>query len=389
VEVDAVRFRDFQALAERYDAWFEEHEEAYLSELEAIRSLMPGGPSLGLEVGVGTGRFASELGVQVGVDPAIRCLELARRRGIQVVQAVGEELPFRDGSFDLILVVVSLCFMEDPDRALSEVGRVLRPGGRLILGIVDKESFLGRAYMVKKSLGRPFYRDAHFLSAGEAITMVEEVGLEVVRVVQTVFDFPDRLEEVEEAREGHGEGGFVVVSALKPSGVSDELSRWLSGVEKLVVMGIGNPMRHDDAVGLELARALRPTSPPEQVVVLECGPVPENFLGKVIEARPTHVLMVDAGLFGGRPGEARLVRPEEARGMTISTHRISPDILASYIRRSTNAEVALLLIQPLDIGLGEGLSSELEAAIRRLAGEVSRAIGRALRRRSSPGALRA
>ena len=156
----------------------------------------------------------------------------------------------------------------------------------------------------------------------------------------------------------------------------------------MVIMGIGNPMRRDDAVGLELARALR-NKVPSSVVVLECGPVPENFLGKIVEARPTHVLMVDAALLGLEPGEARLVRPEEALGIAISTHRLPPNLLADYIRRSTGAKVAILAIQPSEVGLGEGLSPGVEEAVGRLAEDVLQVIHRVLGPRSRPGVPRA
>ena len=153
-------------------------------------------------------------------------------------------------------------------------------------------------------------------------------------------------------------------------GIRSELARWLSGARKLVIMGVGNPMRRDDALGLELVRALRGRVP-DQVVLLECGPVPENFLGHAIRAGPTHVLMVDAALIGGKPGQARLIGPEEAKGMTISTHKLPPRLLADLIRRSTRAKVAILAVRPADVGLGEGLSPEVQEAIARLADLIS------------------
>ena len=156
-------------------------------------------------------------------------------------------------------------------------------------------------------------------------------------------------------------------------GIRSELAKWLSGARKLVIMGIGNPMRHDDALGLELVRALRGRVP-DQVVLLECGPVPENFLGHVIRAGPTHVLMVDAALIRGEPGQARLIGPEEAKGTAISTHKLPPRLLADLIRRFTGAEVAILAVRPSDVGFGEGLSPGVQEAIARLADLVSKVL---------------
>jgi len=167
-------------------------------------------------------------------------------------------------------------------------------------------------------------------------------------------------------------------------GLGEELARWLSGCRTLVVMGIGNPLRRDDAVGLELVRALRGRVP-EGVVLLECGPVPENLLGQVRRARPSHVLLVDAAELGARPGEARLIGPDRIRGVAISTHKPPLHITAGYIKRTMGAEVALLAIQPADTGFGEGLTPELEEAVAALADAVSEALRTSLSR-SAPGA---
>lgn len=81
----------------RYDEWFERHRAAYLSELLAARALLPWS-GRGLEIGVGTGRFAAPLGVAFGLDPAAEMLGYARERGIGVVRAVAEALPFARGA---------------------------------------------------------------------------------------------------------------------------------------------------------------------------------------------------------------------------------------------------------------------------------------------------
>lgn len=69
-----VHVAPFESLSQRYDAWFESHFYAYLSELEAVRRCV-GSPQLALEVGVGTGRFAGPLGIGFGIDPSLKMLE--------------------------------------------------------------------------------------------------------------------------------------------------------------------------------------------------------------------------------------------------------------------------------------------------------------------------
>ena len=83
----------FEANIDRYDRWYEEHRRAYRAELDAVRRLLPAAGS-GLEIGVGTGRFAAPLGVGVGLDPSLgnaalrapprRFDGLRRRRGAAV-----------------------------------------------------------------------------------------------------------------------------------------------------------------------------------------------------------------------------------------------------------------------------------------------------------------
>jgi len=215
-EENSYRFRDFETFVKRYDVWFEEHRAAFLSELRAVRTALPKGFGLGLEVGVGTGRFAAPLGIQIGLDPAVSCLYMAKKRGVQVVAGVGEELPFRTGTFDVLLIIVAFCFLKEPDRALEEAKRVLRPGGSIIIGIIDKESFLGRLYELKKARGALFYRDAIFYTPEEVKAMLEAHGFKNVRFIQTLFGPLDQVRDVQEAREGHGEGSFVVIRAERP-----------------------------------------------------------------------------------------------------------------------------------------------------------------------------
>lgn len=208
-----MRTEPFEKYAEDYDAWFEKYRWVYLSELEAVKKLVPE-EGKRLEVGVGTGRFAHLLGVEFGVEPAEKMGLIARKRGIKVVRARGEELPFKDNSFDCVLLVVTLCFVDEPQKVLKEAKRVLVPGGTLIAGIVDKDSFLGRMYEKKKEKSR-FYRYARFYSAREVIEMFEREGFENIRVYQTVFHPPEEVKGIEPARKGYGEGGFVVIGGLK------------------------------------------------------------------------------------------------------------------------------------------------------------------------------
>ncbi|MCG6956583.1 MAG: methyltransferase domain-containing protein [Gemmatimonadetes bacterium] len=203
----------FDRHVDRYEKWFERHSAAFHSELDVIRRLM-GRSRPRLEIGVGSGRFAAPLGVKYGIDPSANMLVCARARGVCVACAVAEALPFRSGAFRIVLMVTTVCFLDDETRAMNEMRRVLAPGGRAVLAFVDADSPLGRRYEERKP-GNVFYRGAHFVGATEVGEMLHRTGFHELRYAQTLRGDPDTLSSAESATPGHGEGGFVVVSARR------------------------------------------------------------------------------------------------------------------------------------------------------------------------------
>ncbi len=106
--------------------------------------MMPSPEARGLEVGVGSGKFAVPLGIKIGVEPAEKMAVKAEKQGIRVFRDVAEELPFSDSEFDFVLMVTTICFVEDILKSFREAFRVLKPRGCIIVGFVDKESELGK-----------------------------------------------------------------------------------------------------------------------------------------------------------------------------------------------------------------------------------------------------
>jgi SAM-dependent methyltransferase len=199
---------------QRYDQWFERHWTAYASELLAVHALLPG-KGRGLEIGVGTGRFAAPLGVEFGVDPVPEMLRYARTRGTRVVCAAAEALPFADGVFDYVLVVTTLCFVENPQIMLHEAARVLRSRGKVVIGFIDRRSPLGNQYVAHRAES-PFYREARFYSALEVRTQLRETGFSDLTWVQTLYTPLSRMKAVEPVSTGTGRGAFLVVRAQRP-----------------------------------------------------------------------------------------------------------------------------------------------------------------------------
>jgi SAM-dependent methyltransferase len=204
------RTEPFEGHTERYESWFERNPLAYESEVLALRQMLP--PGRGLEVGVGSGRFAAPLGIARGVEPSERMRLLARQRGVDAIDGVAERLPFPEESFDVVLMVTTICFVDDLPGSLNEANRVLRARGHLVIGFIDRESLLGREYEAHRA-ANVFYREATFFSAREVSDRVRQARFGHLRFRQTIFTPLDEIAAIQPSRPGHGAGAFVVVRA--------------------------------------------------------------------------------------------------------------------------------------------------------------------------------
>ncbi len=145
-----------------------------------------------------------------------------------------------------------------------------------------------------------------------------------------------------------------------------ELRKWLTGSERTVIAGIGNPIRTDDLVGVRIIRDLQ-GKVSRDVVLIECETIPESYLQEIVELEPSHVLLVDAAVLGLTPGEAMLIKPEQITDFpAITTHVLPLRIFCEYITKATKAKISLLLIQPKSVDFGEELTPEVEASARRI-----------------------
>jgi ubiquinone/menaquinone biosynthesis C-methylase UbiE len=204
------KIESFEKFSDEYDKWFDNHIDLYEAELEAIRQLIPPPGAEGMEVGVGSGKFAAPLGIKIGVDPSEKMASKARIQGIDVHSGIAEELPFSDGRFDFVLMVTTICFVDDAVQSLKEVFRVLKTGGFIIVGFVDRESELGKQYSEKKKSSR-FYKNATFFSTPEVLRYLKESGFMIIKVLQTLI--PGELPKT--ILEGFGKGSFVVIKGMK------------------------------------------------------------------------------------------------------------------------------------------------------------------------------
>ena len=157
---------------------------------------------------------------------------------------------------------------------------------------------------------------------------------------------------------------FLVVNPK--SRVQRELEKWFSNAERVVVAGIGNPIRMDDYVGVRVVQDLL-GKVSERVYLIECETVPENFVPQIIDFNPTHVLLVDAALLGSKPGSFKLVQPGQlTTSPAFSTHMLPLRIFCEHVKETTKAKIALLLVQPEETDFGEGLSLTAQVSAKKI-----------------------
>ena len=150
-----------------------------------------------LDVGCGDGALEAALwrrgGRVTGLDPDTRMLEAARTRAeaesvdLHLVSGRAEALPFMDDTFDRVVAVTALCFIPQADQAIAEMVRVLKPGGRLVIGELGRWSLWAAIRCIRGWLRAPTWRAARFRTAGELQRLVESHRLTVREARGSVF----------------------------------------------------------------------------------------------------------------------------------------------------------------------------------------------------------
>ena len=194
-----------------YEDWFKENSTIFQSELLALKQVIPTDKK-GLEIGIGSGIFAEKLDIKFGIDPSENMLKLARQRNLNVEYGFAENLPYPDNSFDFAVFITSICFINNPSKALQEAYRVIKQNGDLIIAFIDKNSSLGQILMAEKKDSK-FYRTANFYSVKEILSLVESNNFEVSEIFQTLADLKET--EIEQPMKGFGKGSFVVIKGNK------------------------------------------------------------------------------------------------------------------------------------------------------------------------------
>ncbi len=227
----------FDGYANQYDEWFMVNDKLFTSELELFKKVLGDitGKKL-LSVGCGSGLFESYIDSSniEGIEPSEDMAKIAEKRGINVIKyGLIEDVDLPDAEYDIIYFNGSSSYMEDLTPVYEKSLKAIKPGGKLILLDVPKESAFGFMYLLGKSLGTyeheylegtmpelpyPLALAASGVwhSTEEKIDVLKNLGVKNFNFYQTLVKNPMYTnEEVEEVVEGYKSGGYVAIIAEK------------------------------------------------------------------------------------------------------------------------------------------------------------------------------
>jgi ubiquinone/menaquinone biosynthesis C-methylase UbiE len=206
--------RVYQERADEYDSWYD-NSPLFATELAALQQVAPQLlPEPKIEIGAGPGRFAEQLGIRIGIDPAPAALQHGLQRGITGMAGIGEQLPIRSQSVGTIFLLFTLCFLEDPDQVLRECRRVLMQNGCVVIGMVPAHSPWGRQLEEKKQQGNPYYRYARFQTIASTRALLAAAGFSLLDSYSTLLQPPGGTISLEAPQPGINEqAGFCVLLA--------------------------------------------------------------------------------------------------------------------------------------------------------------------------------
>jgi SAM-dependent methyltransferase len=231
-------YKSFDSYATEYDSWFIENCNVLESEVKLVASCLKDAGDV-LSIGCGSGLFekilADQYGIFVskGIEPSISMAEIARKRGIDVIIATGEEADYGIESYDTILFNGCPCYMQDFGVALSKAYTALRHGGKVVVIDVPKESAYGLIYNLALSLGTwehpllegctplmPYpielVKQANWRTTAEKIELIKQAGFNNLSFAQTLIASPHYShEKTEEPCEGFDKGSYVAITAYK------------------------------------------------------------------------------------------------------------------------------------------------------------------------------
>ena len=187
----------FDEFANKYDEWFDTPQGKIVKELELnllIEFIRPQKGKKMLEVGIGTGLFALEFrkrGMDIrGIDPSYEMLSIAKKRGFEVKYGTGENIPYPDETFDVVLAMTSMEFSKEPDKFITEMKRAAKDNGIIVVAVLNALSFYGISRRVKGIFKKSVFDRAHFYTYWELKHLLTK-HLYNVEISSSVFLIPN------------------------------------------------------------------------------------------------------------------------------------------------------------------------------------------------------
>lgn len=230
--------KGFDQYANEYDAWFLDNPNVLESEVRLVASTLRDAGNI-LSVGCGSGLFEKimrdEFGISIteGVEPSSSMAAIARKRGLTVTEATAEEYDYPEEKYDTILFNGCPSYITDLEAVVGKVYRALRPGGRIVLVDVPKESTYGIMYNLAKALGtwdhpllagtyppNPYpielVKVAAWRTTAEKIDILNRAGFKDQHYAQTLTTHPLYSDlRPEHPVEGYDKGDYVAITAYK------------------------------------------------------------------------------------------------------------------------------------------------------------------------------
>lgn len=142
-----------------------------------------------------------------------------------------------------------------------------------------------------------------------------------------------------------------------------QLNDFLVDCEKLIVLGVGNELKCDDGVGPFIIKKLKEDDlENKNLLFINAETVPENFTGKLRKENPTHIIIVDACLMDGQPGDIKIVNKYDFANIGISTHSMSLSFFVRYLEKDNDFRIIFVGIEPESLDYSENLSENVENA---------------------------
>jgi hydroxymethylpyrimidine/phosphomethylpyrimidine kinase len=218
----------FEESAEDFDKWFNKNKIVFESEFLAEKHFLSN-PKNSVSIGVGSGLFASRLGIEYGVEPSKEMAKLAEKRGIKVKIGTAEKVPFEDERFDTVLLSTILSYVDDPQKAVNEAYRILKHNGKVVVSFLAREGSYAMMYDLAYLRGKhdpetapkypypvKFIKDTYWHSAKEVSNLLKKAGFVDLKYVQTFSKHPKYTnDKIEEPIEGYQKGDYIVIQGRK------------------------------------------------------------------------------------------------------------------------------------------------------------------------------